>query len=128
MPQGRAVGRDGNAKAQELFAEVFELRRAFEWRGLGEIAHSAYRIKPKYARFDAERRYGITYRQVPENKACECGAILRGAKKPQACKAFGKACTPHSPLGACMVSSEGACAAQYSYGRFRDTGRVKVAA
>jgi hydrogenase expression/formation protein HypD len=115
----RAVTRGGNAKAQELIAEVFELRPSFEWRGLGEIAGSAYRIHPRYARFDAERRYGIAYRQAPDNKACECGAILRGAKKPSDCRVFGTGCTPESPLGACMVSSEGACAAHYSYGRFR---------
>ncbi len=115
----RAVTREGNTKAQELMAEVFELRDSFEWRGLGEIAHSAYRIKPKYRRFDAERRYGIAYRQAPDNKACECGAILRGVKKPRDCRVFGTGCTPENPLGACMVSSEGACAAHYSYGRFR---------
>src|SRR5450759_2575210 len=110
----RAVTRGGNVKAQELIANVFELRRSFEWRGLGEIAYSAYRIKPRHERFDAERRYGIAYRQAPDNKACECGAILRGAKKPRDCRVFGTACTPESPLGACMVSSEGACAAHYS--------------
>ena len=115
----RAVTRDGNAKAQELMAEVFELRDSFEWRGLGEIARSAYRIRPKYRRFDAERRYGIAYRQAADHKACECGAILRGSKKPSDCKVFGTGCTPENPLGACMVSSEGACAAHYSYGRFR---------
>ena len=115
----RAVTRDGNAKAQELMAEVLELRDSFEWRGLGEIAHSAYRIKPKYRRFDAERRYGIAYRQAADHKACECGAILRGSKKPSDCRVFGTGCTPENPLGACMVSSEGACAAHYSYGRFR---------
>jgi len=115
----RAVTRGGNAKAQELIAEVFELRQSFEWRGLGEIANSAYRIKPAYAHFDAERRYGIAYRQASDNKACECAAILRGAKHPRDCRVFATACTPESPLGACMVSSEGACAAHYSYGRFR---------
>ncbi len=115
----RAVTREGNTKAQELMAEVFELRDSFEWRGLGEIAHSACRIRPKYQRFDAERRYGIAYRQAADNKACECGAILRGVKKPRDCRVFGTGCTPENPLGACMVSSEGACAAHYSYGRFR---------
>ena len=117
----RAVTREGNTKAQELIADVFELRDSFEWRGLGEIAHSACRIKPKYQRFDAERRYGIAYRQAPDNKACECGAILRGVKKPRDCRVFGTGCTPENPLGACMVSSEGACAAHYSYGRFRES-------
>jgi len=116
----RAVTRGGNAKAQELIADVFELRRSFEWRGLGEIAYSAHKLKPKYERFDAETRYGIAYRQAPDNKACECGAILRGTKKPRECKVFGTVCTPENPLGSCMVSSEGACAAHYAYGRFRE--------
>ena len=119
----RAVTRGGNAKAQELIAEVFELRPSFEWRGLGEIAYSAHKLKPKYERFDAEQRYGIAYRQAPDNKACECGAILRGAKQPRECKVFGTVCTPENPLGSCMVSSEGACAAHYAYGRFREFER-----
>ncbi len=116
----RAVTRGGNAKAKSLVAEVFELRRTFEWRGLGEIPYSALRIKEKYQAFDAETRYGITYRSVPDNKACECGAILRGVKKPIDCKVFGTVCTPENPIGSCMVSSEGACAAHYTYGRFKD--------
>lgn len=118
----RAVTRRGNARAQALMAQVFERRDSFEWRGLGEIARSAYRIKPQYQRFDAERRWGMEYRPVPDNKACECAAILRGAKEPGECRAFDKGCTPLNPLGACMVSSEGACAAYYSYGRFREAG------
>jgi hydrogenase expression/formation protein HypD len=116
----RAVTREGNAKAKALVAEVFELRRSFEWRGLGEVPYSALRIKTKYERFDAEQRYGVVYRPVADNKACECGAILRGAKRPKDCKVFGTVCTPENPLGSCMVSSEGACAAYYTYGRFRD--------
>ena len=116
----RAVTRWGNLKAKALMAEVFEPRRSFEWRGLGEVPCSAVRIKQRYARFDAERRYGIGYRSVPDNKACDCGAILRGLKKPRDCKLFGTVCTPDSPIGSCMVSSEGACAAWYAYGRFRD--------
>ncbi|MCC6609029.1 MAG: hydrogenase formation protein HypD [Burkholderiales bacterium] len=116
----RAVTREGNAKAKALVAEVFELRRSFEWRGLGEVPYSALRIKARYERFDAEKRYDIVYRPVLDNKACECGAILRGAKRPKDCKAFGTVCTPENPLGSCMVSSEGACAAYYAYGRFRD--------
>lgn len=116
----RAVTREGNAKAKNLVAEVFELRKTFEWRGLGEVPYSALRIKPAYAEFDAEARFGITYVSVPDNKACECGAILRGVKKPTDCKVFGTVCTPENPLGSCMVSSEGACAAHYTYGRFKD--------
>jgi hydrogenase expression/formation protein HypD len=116
----RAVTREGNGTAKALVADVFELRRSFEWRGLGEVPYSALRIKTKYEQFDAEKRFGIVYRAVADNKACECGAILRGAKRPKDCKVFGTVCTPESPLGSCMVSSEGACAAYYTYGRFRD--------
>jgi hydrogenase expression/formation protein HypD len=123
----RAVTRDGNAKAKALVAEVFELRRSFEWRGLGEVPYSALKIKQKYAAFDAEARYGITYVSVPDNKACECGAILRGIKKPTDCKVFGTVCTPENPIGSCMVSSEGACAAHYTYGRFKDVAVVAAA-
>ena len=116
----RAVTRDGNPAAQAVVAEVFEQRERFEWRGLGEVPDSALRIRPAYAAFDAERRFGLEYRGVPDHKQCECGAILRGVKRPTDCKLFGTVCTPQSPMGSCMVSSEGACAAHYSYGRFRD--------
>jgi hydrogenase expression/formation protein HypD len=116
----RAVTRDGNRKAQQLVADVFETRPTFEWRGLGEVADSALRIRPALTAYDAEARFQIAYRAVPDNKACECGAILRGEKSPQECKVFGTVCTPDNPLGACMVSSEGACAAHYTYGRYRD--------
>jgi hydrogenase expression/formation protein HypD len=119
----RAVSREGNVTAKARVAEVFELRRSFEWRGLGEVPYSALKLKTAYARFDAERRYGIVYRPVADNKACECGAILRGAKRPAECKLFGTVCTPETPVGSCMVSSEGACAAHYAYGRFRESGR-----
>ena len=116
----RAVTREGNVKAQLLAAEVFELRRAFEWRGLGLVPYSALKIKSCYADFDAERRFQIPVLSIADNKACECGAILRGVKRPQDCKIFGTVCTPDNPIGSCMVSSEGACAAHYSYGRFRE--------
>lgn len=117
----RAVTREGNLKAQLLVAEVFELRRIFEWRGLGLVPYSALRIKSDYADFDAELRFQIPSLSIADNKACECGAILRGVKRPQDCKIFGTVCTPDTPMGSCMVSSEGACAAHYSYGRFRET-------
>jgi hydrogenase expression/formation protein HypD len=123
----RAVTRDGNLKAQALVADVFELRRSFEWRGLGEVAYSALRIRGQYAAYDAEARYGIAYHSVPDHKACECGAILRGVKTPAQCKVFGTACTPEHPLGSCMVSAEGACAAHYTYGRFKDAAIVAAA-
>lgn len=120
----RAVTRDGNQNAQSLVSEVFELRTSFEWRGLGEVPYSALKIRPAFAAFDAERRFALTYEPVADNKACECGAILRGVKKPTDCKIFGTVCTPENPVGSCMVSSEGACAAHYSYGRFRDIAIV----
>lgn len=116
----RAVNRDGNRAAQAVMAEVFELRESFEWRGLGEVAFSALRIRPEFAAFDAERRFDLAYRSVPDHKQCECGAILRGVKNPSDCKLFGTVCTPENPMGSCMVSSEGSCAAHYTYGRFRD--------
>ncbi len=115
----RAVTPEGNEKAQNLVSEVFELRRSFEWRGLGEVPYSALKIRERFAEFDAERRFNLEYQPVADNKACECGAILRGVKKPTDCKIFGTVCTPENPMGSCMVSSEGACAAHYSYGRHK---------
>lgn len=120
----RAVSAHGNLTAQALVSEVFELRPTFEWRGLGEVPYSALRIRPAYERYDAEKRYQLLYKPVADNKACECGAILRGVKKPTDCKIFGTVCTPENPMGSCMVSSEGACAAHYSYGRFKDIAVV----
>jgi hydrogenase expression/formation protein HypD len=116
----RAVTRDGNTKAQGLVSEVLELRESFEWRGLGQVPYSALRIREGYAEFDAEKRFEMAYQAVPDSKACECGAILRGEKRPVDCKIFGTVCTPENPVGSCMVSSEGACAAHYTYGRWRD--------
>ena len=116
----RAVDRDGNLKAQQLVAEVFEMRKNFEWRGLNILPYSALRIRRTFAEFDAEKRFSLDYQSVPDHKACECGAILRGVKRPQDCKIFGTVCTPENPIGSCMVSSEGACAAHYTYGRYKD--------
>lgn len=115
----RAVTREGNQKAQALVREVFELRPQFEWRGLGLIPDSALKLKADYADFDAERRFDMPAIQASDVKGCECPAILRGAKKPQDCKLLGTVCTPENPMGSCMVSSEGACAAYWSYGRVR---------
>lgn len=115
----RAVTRLGNAKAQGLVAEVFELARAFEWRGLGIVPYSSLRIRERYRQFDAQYRFPIRYHAVADHKGCECGAILRGAKQPKDCRLFGTACVPENPMGSCMVSSEGACAAHYTYGRYR---------
>ena len=116
----RAVTRDGNARAQAMTADVLEVRETFEWRGLGQVPASALMIRERYAAFDAEKRFELNYRAVADHKQCECGAILRGVKRPTECKLFGNVCTPDTPMGSCMVSSEGACAAHYSYGRFRD--------
>ena len=116
----RAVTEEGNLKAQALMAEVLELRSEFEWRGLGVLPNSALKIHERFADFDAEARFGLRYRPVPDHKSCDCGAILRGVKAPLDCKLFGTVCTPETPMGSCMVSSEGACAAHYTYGRFRD--------
>ncbi len=113
----RGVTSHGNLKAQAMVAEVFELRRSFEWRGLGVVPYSGLRIKQRYAAFDAERRFAVEPKPARENKACECGAILRGVKKPTDCGIFGTVCTPQNPIGSCMVSSEGACAAYYKYRR-----------
>jgi hydrogenase expression/formation protein HypD len=124
----RAVTREGNLKAQALVSEVMEMRRSFEWRGLGEVPYSALRIREAFGAFDAERRFDLQTASVADNKACECGAILRGVKHPRDCKVFGTVCTPDNPIGSCMVSSEGACAAYYSYGRFKDTAIVVQAA
>jgi len=122
----RAVTRMGNTKAQQLVAEIFELRRSFEWRGLGMVPYSALQIKSDYHPWDAERKFGIEPASVPDNKACECGAILRGMKKPTDCKIFGTVCTPENPMGSCMVSHEGACAAYYAFGRFREEQKANA--
>ncbi len=120
----RAVVRDGNTKAQAIVAEVFELRPSFEWRGLGALPNSALQIRDAYAEFDAERVFDVPEISVPDAKSCECAAIVRGLKHPRDCKLFGTACTPSHPIGSCMVSSEGACAAHYTYGRFRENRSV----
>jgi len=122
----RVVTREGNRKAQALTGEVLELRESFEWRGLGSVPHSALRIRDAYAFFDAEKRFTVSEKQSRETKSCECPAILRGVKKPTDCKLFGTVCTPENPMGSCMVSSEGACAAHWTYGRFRDPARQKA--
>ena len=113
----RGVTRAGNAKAQQLVAEVFELRPSFEWRGLGELPYSGLRVKAQFSQFDAERRFRIELHAAPENAACQCPAIIRGVKKPTDCALFGRVCTPRNPIGSCMVSAEGACAAYYKYRR-----------
>lgn len=113
----RAVSDAGNTVAQQLMQEVFSIREQFEWRGLGMIPDSALQISDAYADYDAEKRFNTPPVSSSDHKACECAAILCGRKRPQDCKVFGTACTPDNPLGSCMVSSEGACAAYYTYGR-----------
>lgn len=123
----RVVTREGNRKAQALVAEVFEVRPSFEWRGLGEVENSALSIRDAHAAFDAEKRFAISDKQSRETKSCECPAILRGVKKPTECKLFGTVCTPDNPMGSCMVSAEGACAAYWTYGRFREPAPAREA-
>jgi hydrogenase expression/formation protein HypD len=123
---GRVVLWEGNLAALKSMAEVFELRPYFEWRGLGFIAQSALKLSASYADFDAELRYSTPGVRVADPKACQCGEVLKGVLKPHECRVFGTACTPDHPLGALMVSSEGACAAYYNFGRFTRQ-RVKEA-
>ncbi len=122
----RVVTREGNRAAQQLLAEVFEVTdRA--WRGIGVIPRSGWRLNAAYREFDAEERFKISGIQVHESALCRSGDVLRGAIKPAECAAFGKECTPRHPLGATMVSSEGACAAYYNYGRFLSAEELKAA-
>jgi hydrogenase expression/formation protein HypD len=114
----RVVTWEGNVRALEVMAEVFELRPHFEWRGLGFISQSALKLSEAYADLDAELRFSTPGVRVADPKACQCGEVLKGVIKPFECKVFGTACTPEHAIGTCMVSPEGACAAYYSYGRF----------
>jgi hydrogenase expression/formation protein HypD len=114
----RVVPYEGNLKALEIMAEVFALRPHFEWRGLGFISQSGLKLSGAYADFDAELLFPVPGVRVADPKACQCGEVLKGVIKPYECKVFGTACTPERPIGTCMVSSEGACAAYYNYGRF----------
>lgn len=115
----RVVPEHGNPVSLAAIADVYERRPSFEWRGLGEIDASGLRIRPEYAAFDAEEKFGIGYaaanRNVPEIEGCACGQVMTGKLKPTGCPQFGKGCTPEMPLGALMVSSEGACAAYWQY-------------
>jgi hydrogenase expression/formation protein HypD len=119
----RVVPEHGNPVSLAAIADVYERRPSFEWRGLGEIDASGLRIRPRYAAFDAEEKFGIGYatgaRLVPEVEGCACGAVMIGKLKPPQCPQFGKGCTPEMPLGALMVSSEGACAAYWQYSGVR---------
>ncbi len=111
----RVVMSSGNANAIQALGEVFELREVFEWRGLGAVDYSAVALKENYLRFDAEKRFSLPSVVIPDPSACQCGEVLKGVIKPRDCKVFAQPCTPEQPLGALMVSSEGACAAYYRY-------------
>ncbi len=124
----RVVPDAGNPKALELMQQVFVVRPHFEWRGLGFIAQSALALGPSFADWDAELRYCVPGVRVADPKACQCGEVLKGALRPWECKVFGTACTPETPIGTCMVSSEGACAAYYNYGRYSPRARIAVRA
>jgi hydrogenase expression/formation protein HypD len=113
----RAVTQQGNVQAQQLIDQVLQLRASFEWRGLGSIADSALQIRSEFSAFDAELHFPLAPSTAKEYKGCECAAILRAEKKPHDCPLFAKICHPDNPLGSCMVSSEGACAAYYAYDR-----------
>jgi hydrogenase expression/formation protein HypD len=117
----RSVTRAGNSPAQKLMAEVFEVADR-QWRGIGEIPQSGYRLRAAYAAFDAERRFGTARIRVAEPTECISALVLQGQKKPVDCAAFGRQCTPERPLGASMVSSEGVCAAYYAYRRHYERG------
>ncbi|TDD23265.1 hydrogenase formation protein HypD [Nonomuraea diastatica] len=114
----RVVPWDGNRIALSAMSQVMRLRPHFEWRGLGFIAHSALAMADEYAAFDAERVFDLPGLRVADPRSCQCGEVLKGVLKPWECKVFGTACTPETPIGTCMVSSEGACAAYYNFGRF----------
>jgi hydrogenase expression/formation protein HypD len=111
------VPHEGNAQAFRVLSEVFDLRPYFEWRGLGFISLSGLKLSEQYEAFDAEVRFEVPGVRVADPKACQCGEVLKGVIKPWECKVFGTACTPEHPIGACMVSREGACAAYYNFGR-----------
>jgi hydrogenase expression/formation protein HypD len=114
----RVVRPEGNVKALEAMARTMELRPFFEWRGLGFITHSALKLRDEFTEWDAEVRFTVPGIRVADPKACQCGEVLKGVIKPWECKVFGTACTPETPIGTCMVSSEGACAAYFNYGRY----------
>lgn len=122
----RAVRREGNTAAQKMLADVFEVTdRA--WRGIGVIPRSGWRLSERYRDFDAEARFAVANIRTQESPLCRSGEVLQGLLKPNQCPAFGRECTPRTPLGATMVSSEGACAAYYQYGRFVQVEETTVA-
>ncbi len=124
---GRIVPERGNPVSLDAIQRVFALREFFEWRGLGSIDHSGVRVADAYQRYDAEKRFSVPALKIADPKSCQCGEVLKGVIKPWDCKVFGKACRPETPLGALMVSSEGACAAYYQYGDLSKLSRKETA-
>ena len=125
----RVVPTQGNLAAQQAMDQVFRLREQFEWRGLGSIPESGVEMRPEFADFDAEKAFAIRNVPVVDPAECQCGEVLKGRLKPWQCQVFGKSCTPDNPIGALMVSSEGACAAYYNYGaRWREQVKVETTA
>ena len=114
----RSVTLEGNTKAQAMIEKFMQPRKHFRWRGIGDIPDSALELREEYAAYDAEKIFAsiLPTEPIDDHKLCICGTILKGLAKPHDCKVFGKACTPNSPMGSCMVSSEGACNAYYRYG------------
>ena len=119
----RAVSAEGNTVAQQALADVFTVTDR-QWRGIGMIPRSGWTLSPRYAAFDAELKFGVGHLQVEESAECHSGEVLQGLLKPNQCPAFGKSCTPRTPLGATMVSSEGACAAYYQFRRLETAAGV----
>jgi len=124
----RVVSDEGNPIALRILEQVFVLRPHFEWRGLGFIAQSALALNDDFAAYDAEKLFQVPGIRVADPKSCQCGEVLKGVIKPWECKVFGTACTPETPIGTCMVSSEGACAAYYTFGRLHKTAARLAAA
>lgn len=112
----RIVPKNGNTPGLEAIGKVFELREYFEWRGLGSIDHSGVKMRSAYKNYDAEEKFNIPNLKIADPKSCQCGEVLKGVIRPWECKVFGTSCTPETPMGALMVSSEGACAAYYNFG------------
>ena len=125
----RVVPPEGNEPGLEAISKVFELREFFEWRGLGSIDHSGVRMRDTYSCFDTERKFSVPNLKIADPKSCQCGEVLKGSIKPWECKVFGNACTPETPMGALMVSTEGACAAYYKLWQFnRVTAKTEIKA
>ncbi len=123
----RVVRTEGNLKGLDVIRQTMELRPYFEWRGLGFITQSALKLRPEFAAWDAELQYEVPGLRVADPKACQCGEVLKGVIKPWECRVFGTACTPETPIGTCMVSSEGACAAYFNYGRYSMAAQRRAA-